>query len=437
MRRGRSGTGAARVALRLAVAFGLIATGCLGLDRTRPAHDAAESLTTLGTQAECRPEFPDEDGWFGGDSAASAPLPGQDGRASLWLFGDSFVARTRRRAGREFPFVHNSVAIAHCDEGGGWRLDYAFRRASDGVPRAFFEPPPETSPIGEHASAGDGDAYYWPIGAAARGRFVYVALLRVEPGPPAGPFQLPFRLVGVDLARVEPSNAAPTRWPIRYATLSRRKDVFPAASLVSTPDALHAFAFLAPEDGRAPRILMRIPEAALAEHAPDFPSSLEASLETLGEHGRFTRGLAPDAARILMDDDATEMSVHFDPGLGEWLAVYADPTGTDGAARGDVVWLRRAPALTGPWSAPRPLLRIPELLGGPDPEPGERFCYAGKAHPELAPSGSLLVTWVCNLFAEPGEDVGAVLERLRTTPSLYRPRALRIAVPAHAAPDAR
>jgi len=131
-----------------------------------------------------------------------------------------------------------------------------------------------------------------------------------------------------------------------------------------------------------------------------------------------------------MDDDASEMSVHFDPDLGEWLAVYSDPTAAAGDAPDDTVWLRRAARLEGPWSARVALLQIPELgAHSADPEPGELFCYAGKAHPELAPSGDLLVTYVCNLFAETGDEDASVLERLRTTPSIYRPRAVRVAVP--------
>ncbi|MBK7948298.1 MAG: hypothetical protein IPK00_06055 [Deltaproteobacteria bacterium] len=75
---------------------------------------------------------------------------------------------------------------------------------------------------------------------------------------------------------------------------------------------------------------------------------------------------------------------------------------------------------------PRPhsRARAPE-----DPAPGEPFCYAGKAHPELAPSGQLLVTYVCNFWAADPEEIAPVLERLRTSPTFYRPRVLLFRVP--------
>ncbi len=406
--------------------FGALAgSGCLGRGVGEERIEAASMLPVLGAQATCEPRFPDDDGWLGGDAAASVVLPGGNRRSSLWLFGDSFVERPGSPPGRAYPFIHNSIALSHCDARGVWHLDYAWRRSEDGTPRAFFEPAPDAGWTREIRSPGSDAAYYWPISAASVDEFVYVALLRVAPGPPSGPFRLPFRLVGVDLARIEPSEGPPAQWTIRYSTLTDRTDVLPAASLVVADRHLYAFAFLDRGDDRLPRILLRLPLAVLDDGRAD----LSAELETLAGDGRWLAGVEPDLARILMEDDASEMSVHFDPGRGEWLAVYGDPTGSGGDDRGDTIWLRRAQRIEGPWSAPTALLRIPELSTKSDPEPGEPFCYAGKAHPELAPSGALLVTWVCNLYAAPGDDVGAVLERLRTTPSLYRPRARRIAVP--------
>ena len=393
----------------------LVWTACFGGSTfSRPAQPVT-SPPPLGTQADCNPGFPDEDGWLGGDAAASVVLPGTEGRESLWLFGDSFVERPGSPPGeRAYPFVHNTVAVSRCDAHGRWQIDYAWRSDPAGNPRPFFEPEP-----------GETSTYYWPISGAAAGDIVFVALLRVVPAAPSGPFHLPFRLAGVDLARIAGVSELPARWQIRYSRLSRRADALPAASLVVLGDHLYAFAFLDRADGRSPRVLTRLPLATLARWQP----SLEAALETLVEDGRFAPGLMPDHARVLMDDDATEMSVHFDPGLGRWLATYSDPTASAEGDRGDTIWLRRAAQLHGPWSDPEPLLRIPELANLPDPEPGEPFCYAGKAHPELAPSGELLVTWVCNLYAPHEHEIPEVLERLRTSPTLYRPRTLRIQIP--------
>ena len=422
----------ARVAL-LGIALALF--GCRGGAFRESDAEATGRPRALGEQAACAPRFPDQGGWLGGDSAASVVLPHGDGRASLWLFGDSFVARPGAPAERSYPFAHNSIAVSHCDARGTWHLDYSFgghpNEGPESGPRAFFEPDPEAAWVVQARRETDGEAYYWPISAAAIGDAVYVALLRVAPGPASGPFRLPFQLLGVDLARIDDTAAPPETWRVRYATLANRTDVLPASSLVAVGEHLYAFAFLASGDGRSPRILTRLPIEALAAGHSD----LEDAVETLAKGGQWIPGLQPSQARILMDDDASEMSVHFDPGLHEWLAVYSDLSPDAKSPLTEMLWLRRAQRLTGPWSRPLPLGHVPELASRPDPLPGELFCYAAKAHPELAPSAELLVTYVCNIYGERDDELPALLERLRTTPSIYRPQALRLGVPPSPTPD--
>lgn len=420
-----------------------------------PARDEWEARVepgarVVGSQAGCTPRFEDQDGWLGGDVAASIPLVDADAgvvpradppveqarapRRSVWLFGDSFVSPAGAPRERSYPFVHNAIAVSTCRADGAWSMDFVWRggAGAGAEPRAFFEPDASADWVARVRAETGGSAYYWPLsGALVRGT-LFVALLRVAPAPAHGPFALPFRPVGVDLARIETTGTAPETWRIRYSALSSRSGLLPAASLVAGTGYLFAFATLDRGDGGAPRGLTRLPLAALVEWRPD----LEPFLETLAEDGRWRARVDPDEARVLMADDASEMSVHFDPGLREWLAVYSDPTADPEPTRGpppraDAIWLRRAGRLEGPWSPPQVLGRIPGLAAATDPLPGEPFCYAAKAHPELAPSGELFVTWVCSLFPERPEETPRVLERLRTTPEIYRPRAARFELPLH------
>lgn len=420
---GRFAVVAALFAMTALAGCGLVRSTTGSRTPSGSSEPARAASALVGSQADCRPAFPDQDGWLGGDVAASIPLdePSDTARErrSVWLFGDSFVARPGEPTERRYPFVHNAIAVSSCDAQGRWRLDFAWGRDAKGGDRAFFEPDPRAAWVARIRRETNAAPYYWPLSGVAIGDAIQVALLRVAPSPPRGPFRLPFRPVGVDLARIEPTSGPPERWRVRPSTLSSRGDVLPATSLVVDGGFLFAFATLDRGDGRAPRILVRLPLAALAGEAPD----LEPFVETLAADGDWRSGLDPTDARILMDDDASEMSVHFDPGRGEWLAVYGDPAG-------DAIWLRRARRIEGPWSARIPLLRIPELAGGEDPVPGEPFCYAGKAHPELAPEGELLVSYVCNVFADGDDPIGAVLERLRTTTGIYRPKLVRVPIPA-------
>ncbi len=176
-------------------------------------------------------------------------------------------------------------------------------------------------------------------------------------------------------------------------------------------DHLYLFGFLDRGDGRFPRFLARLPLAALDAASPDLP----AAIETLGAGGRWLPGLQPDAAQIVMDDDATEMSVVFiTSATGDgWRStttrtsagrsrrrVPPTPCGRAARTRSRVPGRRRGL-----------VFRIPELAPGHgDPNTG---CYAAKEQPAFSRPGSATFTYVCNLFAGPREDPFTVLRRLQ------------------------
>lgn len=403
----------------------VLAILCGGGPGCAPVALRMEQPPVGGPQSECDPAFPDQDGWYGADAAYSVPLPAGDGRRSAWLFGDTFVRRPEGGDGRTYPFIHNSVGVSICEPGGRFRLDPFWRIDDSGVPHAFFEPDPEAD-WARRAREATPEAvhpfYYWPLdGIVVRG-VLYVALLRVAEAEPNGPFNLPFRLVGVDLARIPNPADPPPAWRIGLRPLVDSGSVFPGAAFVLGPGHLYAFAFVDEGESGSPRILTRLPLRALEAWSADLPDAVE----TLGTDGRWRAGLRVGEAAILMDDAASEMSVHFDPAAGRWLAVYSDlgrrPAGSELAVR-----IRRAPTLRGPWSPPASLVTIPETrpdhAGHDDPN---LFCYAGKAHPQFSTPDDLAVTYVCNLYARDPARVWTVLERLRESPDLYRPRLLRV-----------
>jgi hypothetical protein len=230
-----------------------------------------------------------------------------------------------------------------------------------------------------------------------------------------------FRLTGTSLARIETRGDDPTAWRVEVLPLSKGSDAFPLSALVVHASHLYLFAFLGGSEGQ-PRILTRLPLASL-EGASANPG---AALETLAADGRWLPGLRAEDARILMEDDATEMTVHFHASLGRWLALYSFPelSGDFPATRpSDAVWARTAEALEGPWSERRLVFRAPELADSGDPNAG---CYGAKEQPQFARPGSLTFTYVCNLF--PGSSA-PILERLLREMDLYRPVAATVTLP--------
>ena len=378
----------------------LFAAGCASSSR---------SLRSLDAERACWPTFPYRGGWLGGDGAYSVPLG--DGR-SLWLFGDTFVGAPGAGDRSAAKFIHNSIGVSTCHPDGRFDVEYFWGRSDDGTPRAILD-------------RNQASQWWWLDGGFVREGRLYLGLLEVESAPAHGTLALPFRVTGTAIAEVRDFERDPRAWQPRVLPLSHDAGAFPLAAQVVHGDHLYLFGFLDRPDGR-PRFLTRIPLAAFDAASPDLP----AAIETLGAGGRWLPGLQPDAAQILMDDDATEMSVAFHAADGRWLALYSYP---DVAASfpktrpSDAVWARTASALEGPWSAPQLVFRIPELAPGRgDPNTG---CYAAKEQPAFSRPGSATFTYVCNLFTGPHENPFAVLRRLQTQMELYRPVPVTVSLP--------
>jgi len=326
----------------------------------------------------------------------------QGGR-TLWLFGDSFVGSPEQHDRRGSQFVHNTIAISRCGAD-GFEIDYAWGGSERGPARAFLER--------------EGEGWWWLFDGFVYDERLYIGLLEVERTDAHGPLALPFRFTGMQLARVDNPRDPPEQWRTERIELTRETRALPASAMVVNGGSVYLFSFIDAGDGSYPRGLARLPLAALDGRT----SGVESELESLGRDGRWKPGLDPDDLRILMADTATEMSVHFHPNIGKWLALYNFPrVGDDFPARrpDDALWIRTAKSLEGPWSEPRVLGRVRELATpeASDPNTG---CYAAKEHPQFA-TQRLFVTYVCNLFTGPGQDPQRILQRLLVDMEIYRP----------------
>ncbi len=375
---------------------------------------AAASLSCAGLDARqtrsCGPpQFPYSEGWLGGDAAYSIPLGA--GR-SVWLFGDTFVGDPLQATRKGSTFIHNSIAISQCTASGDWQIDYAWGHSDDGSARAFFD-------------RNQSDGFWWLFDGFTHAGRLYIGLLNVEHGAPRGPLNLPFHYTGMSLARVDNPTDPPEQWSIEVLPLTSDRRAFPGSSMVVDEPYVYLFAFIDLDATRFPRMLSRIPLAALDVDEP----RPDTAIEFLDRDGSWQAGFDPERARILMDDNASEMSVRYEPEIARWLAVYNYPDVTDPSSEGppsDDVYARTAESLEGPWSPPQSIFEIPELdvsAVGRDPN---TFCYAAKAHPQFAEPGEILLTYVCNLFTPTGESDWEVMERLLGEMRLYRPRAVSL-----------
>jgi len=362
-------------------------------------------------QRACWPRFPYQEGWLGGDGAYSIPL---SPTRSVWLFGDTFVGRPDQADRVGAHLVHNSVAVSEC-RNGRFAIDYAWGVGPDGAPRAFLQRP-------------EGGGWWWLFGGFVHEGALYVGLLEVEHAEARGALALPFRYSGSALARIDNPGDEPRRWRVEVLPLARGATAHPVSAFALAGPQLYLFGFLDLPEGRHPRILSRLPLAALAERPADLP----AALETWTGDGGWASGFRPAEAQIVMDDNASEMSVRHHAESDRWLALYNNQDlggGFPETRPSDAVYLRSAPAPEGPWSERRLVFRIPELAPDPGVDPN-LGCYAAKEQPQFSRPGSLTFTYVCNLFSGPREDPYEVLGRLQRSMELYRPVAATVSLPA-------
>ncbi|MEB2344963.1 MAG: DUF4185 domain-containing protein [Deltaproteobacteria bacterium] len=395
-----------RSSLRVTALAGALAGGfaCAGLGA--PGGPGAPPA-----QHACWPRFPYQEGWLGGDGAYSVPL---SSRRSVWLFGDTFVGRPDQADRVGASLVHNSIGISEC-RGGRFAIDYAWGRAPDGTARAFLERP------------GGSAGWWWLFGGFVHESRLYLGLLEVERSAPQGSLALPFRTGATALARIENPGDEPQRWRVEVLPLARGTAGFPMSAFALSAPHLYLYTWREEADGRHPRILTRLPLAALEA----TPAELPDRLETFAGDGRWLAGFRPGEARVVMDDSASEMSIRHHPESGRWLALYGHPELSGrfpGTRPSDAVYLRSAPAPEGPWSERRLVFRIPELAPGPGADPN-LGCYAAKEQPQFSRPGSLTFTYVCNLFAGLGQDPYEVLGRLQRSMDLYRPVAAAVTLP--------
>lgn len=325
--------------------------------------------------------------WRGADGAYSVPLSSSK---TLWLFGDTWITDPDAKGREEGWVIRNSVAVQDIRKGGPGDLAFFWRQGSGG-PQAPFRLPGESG-------------WLWPLSGERVKESLYVFLGRFVRNDSV----LGFETAGSWLFRITNPDGPPGMWEVErfrvpFFEHTDRGDLIFGVGCMSEQGFLYVYGVR--EDwtrgvrGRS-LLVARVPLESLAE--TDF------------FRWRFfsPEGWVADAGRAesLFDGAATEMSVSSLPGTKQFLAVYTD------CGVGRAILGRLAPRPEGPWSEPVTLYRCPEMEWDE-----EYFCYAGKAHPELAGGANeVVVTYAVNSWD---------LEDLKRDLRIYWPRFVRLIAP--------
>jgi hypothetical protein len=344
-------------------------------------------------QGQCLPAFPDKDGWYGGDGAYSIKL---DGKRTLWLFGDTFVASEEGRKDRidMDVILGTTLGVSTCSVNNEFKIKYYLKNKG-----------------GKYVSSFGENEWLWPQDPFIVNDVLYIPLIAVTPTKKEGEI-FNFKISGHKLARIKDYSAAdPYKWNVDYIDLTTAIPpeiaAFATTSVV-LDDYVYFYPFYAYSKDAVNilgNILARIPLSKL-----DNPKG---AIEYLTKEGTWLNNLSPAQVKVVLDACVSELSVRYHSSDKKWIAVYLNTQN-----KGDRFLYQTADILEGPWTEPKILgLPIPEV----DPQSSlydkSTFCYAGKEHIEFARNKNLVVTYICNS----AEDMQSQKSFIRRNLFLYRP----------------
>ena len=344
-------------------------------------------------EAQCLPDFPDKDNWYGGDGAYSIAL---DKERTLWLFGDTFVAREQGRKDRVDMDVvmGTTMAISTCGGNGQFKIQYYLKKKNGKFLSSFGE-----------------NEWLWPQDPFIVNHVLYVPLLVVKAMLDLSE-PLNFKIVRHKIARIKKYTLAdPNQWIVDYIDL---KEAIPPGidAFATTSVVFQNYVYFYPlytsvkKTGKiSGNILVRIP----VDKLDDFANFME----YLNKSGKWEKGLAPARAMIVLPAGVSELSVRYHADDNKWIAVYMSTINT-----GNHLLYQTADKPEGPWSKPIVLIKtVPEVDPQSPRYDKHNFCYAGKEHIEFARSRNLVVTYVCNS----AENFQKKNNFIRRNLFLYRP----------------
>lgn len=364
------------------VVVAAVGVGCDG-NESGERGDATRAQPTVERWTQADVLFHRDARWRGADDAYSVDLGGD---RIAWLFADTLVATGPDGGRPPFPTARNSVGLMTGSDPTTARMSFYWRTTRGGLPASFF---PE-----------DGETWFWPGDGERLGPrgplLVFLMRIRRDPGGSPG---WDFKGAGWQAVRIPNPDDDPAAWRIERVPSPQNpwNITVGSASVLARDGWLYAFGA-----GESPALevyLVRWPLAAAA--AGDLSSP---RWWTGKERGFVPQASLTTPPRPLFGGGQTEFTVH-QTGQGPFVAIQT--VGFGAAAIG----IRTAPALTGPWSRVRVVLRPPESRRK------GALIYAAKAHPELDADGALAVTYVSSNL-DPATAVA--------NEDLYYPRFIRV-----------
>jgi len=315
-------------------------------------------------------------GWLGSDDGESIVL---SRKKILWLFGDTFIGLLSngvRVAGA--PMIHSTIGIQEREKLPPDCMTFYWKQ-ENGKPASFF--PHQTSTPGD---------YYWVTkGVLLKGElFLFGWCIS---GNAEG--LLGWKEAGSALIRVPNPLEPPERWVQKVYPLKLGEGASFHSALVVQPPYLYLYGIVNPRRTALARIRIDdLVHGKLTEAYEYWVRSPEGA-----RWGKEAKNCVPQFLPV-----NSECSVHYERAWKLYTCFTYDVMKPE-------IYLTTAKALTGPWTDPEPVYRVPEHRRFSFPV----MSYAVRQHPELSTrTGEVLLTYATNipnsereLFTVEGKDV--------------------------------
>ncbi len=355
--------------------------------------------------------YPREDGpsWLGADVGTSVRV---DQDRYIWIFGDTLLGRVKSSCPDEE--IYCDRVVDHGDDVIGMIRNTVgvTERAPDGSFRRIVKYwPSATGDPHDALPSGVEGQFLWPLAGIRAGEPVLIAANRHTPASGLAP-------VGNVIVRIANPDDEPQEWRLTLHELPNFRDFGgPEPSLVWTMALArigrHVYVF--GELGSAfdaKTVLARLDLEDVARDA--WTPTPEYLMRDARGHLHWSEDFDAERLHIVRGLPGTsETTVFHDDELG-WYSYQIPPLEFD-------VHLYTAPDLEGPWYDSGVVYRLPPPWSTEEnPECGEGaftckeyVAYAAKAHPELGPPGSRVLTYNVNLASGSLRGAKLAAEKVR------------------------
>lgn len=325
----------------------LIRTSKPGSDDKKSAAPFFANPVDRNFYQPCAPEFPQKDGWLGGDTDVSVPI---NDTQSLYLFGDTDVGgKGDNRKAKDIKMVSSSVAIATCSPGGKKQINYYWRNMYSNHPEPVFRSLTNRYNL-------------WVTNAFLNNNSLYVLLEKTGAKAGVSPDDFfPFSFVGLTLAKVvNPMATTPDKWNIEFIPLSLFAFPMNKLHITLTKRGRYLY-FFAEYDSKVRLLRLDL----------SFIDSPQNHFEYYSLAHKWKWGVKVNDMEIVLSAQVGS-TITYHEELKKWVMVCGP------AFMNNKIGLRTATSLTGPWSEQTVVYECPEVTPGTPTYRPSHFCYFGR-----------------------------------------------------------